>query len=398
MITTYDKYIIQEKVEINIKDLVDKIKEEINKTKSAIIYSTITKDGEPVKVDGEYYALFYTENTDSKHDYFYTIGEVKILKKIEKSIEGSDKKTTAFVFKILSIDPFLEGKEKISDYKIYKSNKAKIKLGSNEITGFYLYSQEKTGADVKTLLKRYGLKGKSQDEKESNDIEVGSVYEVTNSKGNRVKIGVFNIEDGEITGRDFDNKNDIKNLKIKNIKNPKYVGTLFDILNPIQQELEFKNWVNSPEYKKLSNEEKISFIKEKIEKLNKLLGYTTGSMNSRNPENNISLDVKEDIKALRKSIKDKISVFNKRINALKKVESESKPKEPKEDVTETPEEKEVKKEIKDADNKAKEVQTDIQKPKKTVNKETVKQKKKELESVSETKNYKDFIDEKNKKL
>jgi len=405
MITTYDKYLIQEKVDINIKDLVKKIKEETNKTKSAIIYSTITKDNQPVKVDGEYYALFYTEDPNSKDERFYTIGKLKIVKKIEKSIEGTpDKKTTAFIFKTLSIQPILEGKEKVTDYKIYKSNKAKIKLGDNEITGFYLYNEQKSGGDIKTLLKRYGLKGKPQDTKEHEDVEVGGVYEITNSKGNRVKVGVFNIVNGEITGRDFENKNDITNLKVKNVKDPKYVGTLYDVLNPIQQDLEIKKWEKSDEYTKLSNEDKISFIKKNIEKLDKILSYTKDAMNSRNVENNISLDVKEDIKALRKSVKDKISAFNKRINDIKKIISNSKPVEPKEDVTETSEEKEVKKEVKDIENKAKEVQTDIQKPKVKKQQKTEEKpkqepvKEKELESVPETKNYKDFIDEKNKKL
>jgi len=426
MITTYNKYvnkeILLEKVELNINQFVKKIKEETTRSKSAVVYSTITADGEPVIIDGEYYALFYTtvpvpsninkSGVDQpKGDPFYTIGIVKITGEKTKTLMGTDRETTVYTFKLLKITNILTDRTKLSDYTLYKSEKAKVKFDSDEVNGFYLYKEEKTGGDVKSILKRYGLAGKDVQVSDPNEIEVGSVYEITNSKGNRVKVAIFNITNGEITGRDFENKIDYNNTKVKNIIDPKYINTLFDVFNSKQEELEKKNWKKSEEFTKLNSEEKIKFIQEKIDNLNKIMMYTEASMNSRNKENNISLDVKEDIKSLRKSVSEKIKRFNDTMTAINnETAKKSKPVEEVEDTTATPEEQVQRDATDEMDKTAQKLQTKAQgekelKAKKKVVKKPIKQQKTITEPQPEkaqlapvAENYKKFIDEKNKKL
>lgn len=348
-----DKELIREKVEINISDLVNKVKDKTEEVKSTIVYSSMTTDGKPVKTKNEYYALFYIEKDGNERQY--TIGYVRIKKSIKKKLE-EDKIFIVYEYELIDVDPLLQG-TKLEQYRLYKTKKGSEKLlGTKQINGYYLYSEKPS--DINTLLERYGLIEEDKLESqtvETKDIKVGNVYEITSSKGGIIKLVVLGIKDGEISGRDFENKQDITNLKLKNVKNPKLISTIDEYIKPKLNKHYIDNWKKSKDFINLNKKEKIEFMNNKINILEKYRKYMNKMTNVKYNTTELEPDIINEINKLRNTIS---KVVNNIKVKIKKISGDvsNKPVEEIDDRTETKEEKDKKEKIKKTENKAKEVQ------------------------------------------
>jgi len=386
MIKSYNDYIINkdikplhEKVDINISNLINAVKEKTEEAKSNVVYSTMTSDAHPVKTKDEYYALFKLDSGDGETPY-YTIGKVRITNAYQKKLKN-DKTINVYKYELLNINPMLQG-TKLNQYKLYITDKNRKRLSENQVSGYYLYQEPKTEKSLNDILKRYGLKS-NEDEKQSQrtDIEVGNLYEITTSKGDRIKIIILSIKDGEITARDFENKQDISNLKLKNVKDPKLITTVGKYLNSKINKLKINNWEKSKDYLALkSDDEKVNYMAKKLESLKKIRSYLNRMTDVKFNDTEVSSENKESIEKLKSIIKGLIGNINNKVRKIKGIKPKGNTnsksiEEPIEDKTETPEEKTQKEDVEKMDQKAKEVQTDIQKPKPVTKKNPIRQEK-----------------------
>jgi len=407
MITNYNNYInkedeiIKEKLEINLKKLIDTVKEKINLAKSSVVYSNVTYDNKPIKVGDNYYALFTT--TDDKDEPQYSIGKVEIKDKVEKTLKTGGKNHTVYVYKLLSLDPKLLGQVKTTtdesgkqvpvlnkdgkevrekvEYKLYKTDLGEKKLlGTNQINGFYLYANDKTSKDLGDILKRFNLEGQPnvQEPIDTSNVEVGNIYSVE-YKGKTAKFGVLAKNDDQFNVTDMDSEtNNV--FWIKNIKIIKLLGDLYEKYKEKFDKFKLDNFTNADEYTKLPEEEKIKYIENKGKKLQEfrdhiiknILNYGKegdefyDQMNSiKNNTKGILENYKKRIKQLKKSTKKDTEVpvddeAQVQIDAIDKSEAQAKPLQAKAQA-----EKEA---------KAKKL-GDTGKPKETVKKNPIKQKK-----------------------
>jgi hypothetical protein len=272
MITRYNDYInkdteiVTEKIDISIKKLLSLAKEKMSEVTKSIIYNSITADKQPVKIGNEYYAVFYlTSDPD-----FLRVGKIKIENIVEKKKQDSDKTYKVFKYKKRSIESPLEGTQ-LRDYKLLVSEKSTDKLSTGEITGFYLYKEEIKNNEIPEIIKRYGY-NKEESQKVETELKPGNIYEITNSKGDKVELTIYKIDDkGILTGYDYNNNQKYDNYKVKNIKDAKLKGSVYDKYDEKLKNLYIDSWKNEPAYKNLrKRDDKIKFIEAKKDEVTKL--------------------------------------------------------------------------------------------------------------------------------
>jgi len=335
MITAYNKYInrdtdveiVKEKIDFSIKNLLDLAKSKMEEIKRSITYNSVTADNQSVKVGGTYYAVFQQIDSDPT---FYIIVKLKITSREDKMIKGTDGKDKKFYFftfstnpKEISLEGALQGTT-IADYKLTTSDKAVKKLSDNQITGYYLYEQEKVGKDIKDIIKRYGVVEKEG--KTGKDIELtpGNIYEITNSKGNRIKLLVYTVEDGKVTGYDLENKQKYPDFKLQNIKDPELVTSLYHNKSETLKKLDYETIKASKEYQDLeTKKEKIDFLSNiqgelqtEKEKTNKY-GESESMTKLKNYINQLSKKIVEVIDSLTNKSQEEKEAKEKEENAKK---------------------------------------------------------------------------------
>lgn len=366
MIKNYNNYInkedeiVTEKLEINLKKLIDKVKEKIQLAKSSVIYSSVTYDDKLIKVNDNYYALFFT--TDESEKKQYAIGKVKITGNKKKTIKKGGKEHIIYTYKLLSVSPKLHSPEKVDDegntvkgeepvYKLYKTELGETKLlGTSQVNGFYLYADEKTDKDLDGILKRFDLlkEPQAQEPIDTSKLEIGNIYK-TEKDGQKVKLGILaKQEDGQFLVKDMETK---KVFPMKKIKNPKLSGDLGEKYDDIFDGFKLTTIKESDDYIKASPDDKIKFIQNKAKKLKEFKEHISKNILNYKSDGGEFYD---SITKMRNSINGILSNYNSHINSLNKVE------EPKEEKDESKEDIEMKDKIKTSEAQGAEVKTKIQ--------------------------------------
>jgi len=460
MITAYNKYIntktLNEKLDIDlptsINDVNTKVTKSFDKVKNKIFMDN-TSDGYEINPDEEYYAVVqYKIDPDKLKENSTAVMNDKIFwATLKLTLEES-----FYKYQIVGADvnvPKEHGSILDEDNKQYiKIVKSPLeKIPVNRINGFYLY---KVKSDINMVLNNYHVKydKKNIEEPVENavsktpDVKIGKVYEITSSKGNQVNVRITKKEGDSYFGVDIDTNKLYPDMTIDKFKNVKEINPYKYIKSKLEA-LKWSNWKTSDSFKEIANNnaEAIKFITKKWNKLgyykkallawkkykldsgtepdDAIIGGVDAAYRSAdNMQNIINNELRKGYGVdLKKKEKEKESTENsteeptgeKTIEKPTEEPKENVEVEPVEDKTETEEEVAKKEEVKAMDNKAQEVQTDIQnkeeKPK-TV-KKPIKQKKTpvgtpESEKVKEdvpqlvqaSKNYNEFINGKNKRL
>lgn len=271
MITRYNDYInkdtepVNEKINFSIKKLLSLAKEKMSEVTKSVVHNSVTADNQPVKIGGDYYAVFYLASEPE----FQRVGKIKIDTIVEKKKSGTEKTYKVFKYKKRSIDSPLQDSQ-LRDYKLLVSEKSEDKLSVGEITGYYLYKEEIKNNQIPEIIKRYGY-GKKEETKSKVDILPGKIYDITNNKGDRVELTVYNVDKGIVSGYDSKNKQKYDNFKLKNIKDAALVGDVYDKYEKQLKSLYIDSWKNEPEYKNIKKvEDRIKFIEKKREELKDL--------------------------------------------------------------------------------------------------------------------------------
>lgn len=410
MITTYNKYVnkkpLNEKLEIDLPNLVDTINNRVTNSFDKVknkIFMENTSDGYEINMEDEYYAVVEYKLIKDKENEAKQALNNKIFWATLKLIK---KEESFYKYDIIDTDVnipkehgnILDNKENI---KIIKSSEEKIPV--NRINGFYLY---KVKSDINMVLNNYKVKynkedieKKVEDTKQSITVKPGYVYEILNSKGDKVNLYVMSVKDNEVFAEDVEHDQTYNNMKLEKFQNAKKVGDVYSNIKDKIDSSKLNGWKQTDEFKEVSSDKgaAIKFIKKKIQKLKNYYSILNRLIESETYTNKAE---KGGMESLTKSIKGIITniyqfvIKNYEVDlrkqktskskAKEKVEPEAKEKvkpkakekvEPVEDKTETPEEKIQKEEVKDMDTKAKEVQTDIQKPVKEMELEVVESKK-----------------------
>ena len=455
MITAYNKYIntqpIKEAIEIDlpvsIKGVNTKVSNSFDKVKNKIFMEN-TSDGYEINPAEEYYAIVQYKipedklkgnKTEVMNDKIFW-ATLKIAKEesfYKYQIVGTDADVVKTHGSIMD-----EGNKE--NIKLVKSPNEKIPV--NRINGYYLY---KVKSDINMVLNSYDVKYDKKDiEKpvdnavnEPVDVKVGNVYAITNSKGNTANIRVYKMENDEIFAKDIDTNQAYDNMKIETFQNGKELNPYKYIKGKLDG-LKMSNWKTSDSFKEVGDNKpeaikyitkkynKVGYYKQTLEAWKKykieagaesddpiIGGIDAVIRTTDNIMNFINNDLKRvygvDLKKKKKEAEKTSKKSEEKPTEKETEKSEEKPTDKVEtevvdDPTETPEEKVQKEEVEDMHNKAKEVQTDIQKPKvkakakpkakvpETQDSDVVKQVQPELAQVGE--NFKKFIDEKGKKL
>lgn len=418
MITTYNKYVnkkpLNEKLEIDLPNLVDTINNRVTNSFDKVknkIFMENTSDGYEINMEDEYYAVVEYKLIKDKENEAKQALNNKIFWATLKLIK---KEESFYKYDIIDTDVnipkehgnILDNKENI---KIIKSSEEKIPV--NRINGFYLY---KVKSDINMVLNNYKVKynkedieKKVEDTKQSITVKPGYVYEILNSKGDKVNLYVMSVKDNEVFAEDVEHDQTYNNMKLEKFQNAKKVGDVYSNIKDKIDSSKLNGWKQTDEFKEVSSDKgaAIKFIKKKIQKLknyysilNRLIDSETytnkaekGGMESLTKSikgiitniyqfviKNYEVDLRKQ-KTSKSKAKEKVEPKSKEKvepEAKEKVKPKAKEKvEPVEDKTETPEEKIQKEEVKDMDTKAKEVQTDIQKPVKEMELEVVESKK-----------------------
>ncbi|MFW5794809.1 MAG: hypothetical protein ACOCV1_04925 [Bacillota bacterium] len=375
MIIKYNKYVnnlIREKLELDIGDIVDKLNNNITDSFENIknkLFMNTTADGFNIEENGEYYAVVkynYKGDNEAKKNltgkYFWV--KVKLIEIEEKF----------YKYDIIESDiniPKEEGSilDDKKDILLVKRKDEKVPV--NRINGFYLYKEK---SDITVILDFYGVKytdddlvvksKKDTEEKKDKRIKSGTVYQIINSKGNEVNIGIIKVSDNLVFGEDMDSFNRYNNMKIDSFNKAKYEDTIYNYIRKEKEQL--KNWKNTQGYKELKEKEQIvdytKNIYKKLENFKRIIDRLLKEKKLKVETKDAFVGLKTSVNSIQsrinKSVKDKYNI------ALRKSKkATTKPVEPVEDKTETKEEKKVKEELIDNEKKAKDVQMEVPKPK-----------------------------------
>ena len=423
-------------IEVAVDTMTNKVVDSFDRLK-AKVFSVVTADGYELEVGNTYNTIVkYALVNDKENKGKMTLdGDIFWAK-----AKLTQKDGYYYKYDIVDSDVSIEKKygnilDDKENFKVIMSPMEKIPKGM--INGFYLYGEKK---DLKSILDEYKVKyneeaieKEKQEEQEAIDVKPGNVYQVKNSKGNLVDICVIDVKDDVVFGYDAENGIKYSHMKKDKLTHSKYVSTVYEYVKDKMASHKLSVWRNTSEFAKAKEEGKdaaVSYAKEKANSLRRYYYvleeiYKNGHFSSQAEKGGIESLMKSiknmissiktyvsrtygiDIAKKKKQQKEKQEKKQKEPNrnpnkekepntqSARKEEQEQeteKQKEPKEDRTETEEEKAAKEEVQQAEEKAKEVQTNIQQS----GEEKEPQEKEQVTAQVEKhviRSYKDFVNE-----